>query len=453
MRVAIATALFDDQQRIGSQRPRALASELAALGHEVTVFTVGSGGDTSGMPPEVSVVRLGPLSWEDAPKTRWAGLTRKIRIAWAIAPTVLPLRAISRRAKAGSETTRDSARLREIQQKRRSSITSIDAHEATRRWLAQAKTRLTNALPSNSSTGAEPAFDVVFSTFGPLGRLFRSEGFARSWIQDFRDPASLSAFLPSVTRRILREQKALLAEADAITAVSAGVKDALVSSLPDANDKVTVLHNGFRKRLTGANRDLTPGPLKIGYVGAIYGERSKALTTFMSEVARLSATSSGAFEVHYAGKDFATFSRCAQNAHIEELIHNHGELSHDGSLEMQAGMDALLVLTWNTRQSQGVLSGKFLEYLGADLPVIAMVTGEEPGSELANLVRQLNIGICCEETGGDKDLVALREWLADATRARAEGAPVPFAPNTAEVAQFEYGQIASRLAKLAESLT
>ena len=119
---------------------------------------------------------------------------------------------------------------------------------------------------------------------------------------------------------------------------------------------------------------------------------------------------------------------------------------------MQTSMNALLALSWNTSASQGVLSGKFLEYLGADRPIVAVVAGEVPDSELSQVVQRLNVGICCEAAGGKSDRERLREWITSAVESRANSMPVTFEPNSDEVSQLEYGEISKQLVGISESL-
>lgn len=442
MKIAIAAVLFDDTTRIGSQRSRALSSELAKLGNQVTVFTQDFEG---GAPPpqDVDVVRLGGYSADLWPRTGFRGLIRKGLVGLVVAPTTVPVAVLKLSKARGGPNEANQARLEELNQRRFSSVLRLDQLLSTHMWIKAARTQL-GCLPYEQTQ-----FDVVFSTFDPLGRLLKENGVARSWVNDFRDPAYSPVYLPAIGAYLRTYQNRLLKDADWVTAVSGGVRTALERGRigRQSRGKISVIPNGFREQ-----NDLPPaptgiGPLKVGYTGTLYSRQEGELRLLLSLLTSVAKSTGTTVEFHYAGRNGSKCSRLAAEVGAEDILVLHGSLNHQDSLRLQSAMDALVVLAWNTEEEQGVLSGKFLEYLGSERPIIAMVAGDKPGSELCAAIATMRIGVCFEAAVSE-DGPNLEAWLTKAALDRSVGLSVEFAPNQEEVQKYNYANIASRLEKI-----
>lgn len=448
MRIAIAAVLFDDTTRIGSQRARALARELSKLGNDVTVFTQG----TPESPPlddpfpalGVDVVRLGPYSGELWPTSGWHGLIRKALTALVIAPTVLPLARLRRRTGKGSATSADAGRIADMTSRRRSSVLRLDQLLSTHIWIRTARQEL-----EGENLAGQP-FDVVFSTFDPLGRMLKKVGIARKWVVDFRDPAYDAHFLPAVAYFLRHYQDSLLRDGDWITTVSNGVKQALTRSRTGKrrSSEITVITNGFTPRTpTPPPASTGKGPLNLVYTGALYKDRIPELERLLIAMTKLSEGGAAA-ELHYAGRDGHIVQSVATKVGAIDVIRDHGLVTYEESLELQSSADALVVFSWNTEDQQGVLSGKFLEYLGANRPILALVAGDLANSEIDRVIVETQIGVCFEEARGQRDQERLEDWVTESARLREEGEPLPFMPLEGAVQNYSYPTIAQRLEKL-----
>lgn len=424
---------------MGSQRSRALSAELAKLGNQVVVFTQDFE-DPAPVPENVQVVRLGTYSADLWPRTGLRGLVRKSLMALAIAPTVLPVFILKIRRKQGLSASQRQL-FWELNQRRASSVLRLDQILSTRIWLRGARSQI-SVLSSQ-----EAPFDVIFSTSHSLGRFLMERGVAHRWVDDFRDVADAPVFLPAVRAYLRFDQDRLLRDADWTTTISAGVRKALESSRigNKVSDRISVVTNGFREQL-----DLPPAPngiapLKIGYTGALYGPRNGELRRLFSLLKTVSKSTGTPIEFHYAGRTAGDCTALAEEVGVEDLLVLHGKLTHAESLKLQSQMDALVVLSWNTEDEQGILSGKFLEYLGSDRPIIAMVGGDKPGSELCEAMAKLSVGVCFEAARAPEDLPILENWLTEAARDRSRGRAVKFEPDDEEVQKYNYANIASQL--------
>lgn len=442
MRIAIAALLFDDTTRIGSHRARALSAQLAKLGNEVTVFTQDFA-DPPQAPDEVEVVRLGRFSEDLWPRTGPLGLFRKSLMAVIIAPTTIPVVILARKRARGNATQDEENRLWELNEARLASVRRMDQLLSTHVWLRRAGERL-------QQLSKEPQFDIVFSTFEALGRQMRDMGVAAKWVDDFRDPAYAPVFLPAMRAYLRRYQDRLLIDADWSTAISTGVKRSLTRSRigRKKSAEITVITNGFTPRaVPPPPLPSDPAPLRIGYTGALYSARIGIFREFLKTIRAIDPDGT-TIQLHYAGREGALVNKLAQSEQAGHLVHDHGLLSHPSALSLQEQMDVLMVASWNSEEEEGVLSGKFLEYLGADRPILALVAGTKPGSELRELIEEMNVGICVEEAGGSPEMQRLRDWLVAAAAQRAGGKPISFSPNQEVVNRFSYPNIALQLNKL-----
>lgn len=456
MKIAIAAVLFDDKQRIAAQRPRAFARELAAAGHDVTVFTEGDPTNRDSPFVGVKVVRLGDYGPDLWPTTGAQGLIRKVIHGAVISGTVWNVRRLRRAESKHSLSPAQRAAFFNFQRRRASSMLRVDLLLSTYRWLKDARPRI------HESFSSQEPFDVVFTTFDPLGRLLKDEGLAREWINDFGDPSTSEAFLPLLNAYLRGYQSRIIRDADHVTAISAGVRKTLLLPPPASSysDKVTVLPNGFvarpRRKLDDDSRNpqverLSSAPLRIGYTGQISARQEPEMRRFLQAIVSAQSATGASIEVHYAGRSHELVRSLARETGTGAVLKTQGLIPHERALELQAHMDALLVLSHNNPGAEGILCGKFLEYLGADKPIIAVVGGTLAGSELAEIVDRCQVGICSERAQGPAADALLANTLSEWAEMRSLGQPIPFAPVPEAVQDFDYKNLTGRLLELIQA--
>lgn len=450
MRVAIAAGLFDDTTKAASHRARALAEELASLGHEVTVLAPQT--DNPAPPPVgVKVWRLPPHSNLLLPQQHAAKLALRLLAQLVTAPTVPTLACLRLVRSRGSSKKLDD-RWTHVAERRYSSVLRLEQLMSLGLWSRTLKRQL------SALGGRQSLFDVVVSTSAPMGRAIRDSGLALAWVNDFRDPMPSPSFLGLLNLALRRMQNKDLRDADVTTAVSEGVAASLAGKGPRRRKRspIVILTNGFRERdpkLRQLPEAREGGTLRIGYTGEVSPRQRPELLRFLQSAGEARKTFPGGnLEFHYAGRAGVLVRQLAEEAGMADATVLHGRVDHARSLELQSEMDELLVLSHNNPGNEGILSGKFLEYLDANRPIIAAVGGSLPGSELRSIIEKTRVGVCSERAAGDGESARLVLHIVEGLRAKTQGENLAFEPDRTEVGRYSYTAIAKRLSELLEEL-
>lgn len=431
MRILFISYLFQPHHEIGAVRPSNLCRWLAEFGHEVTVIT------------------NNPRGAEAAGKTRVCAVGHSRLVARYQAK--LAERAQARR-EAGEKPHGYGLPAAAEQKRGRLPREAFYLFRVWAwDWVCQADWTLRCRRYMRRHLRKE--YDVILSSFGPLGSLFtgswaRRRGYAPRWIADMRDPVANDMELPAAYRYSLRLERRTLRQCSRLAAVSEAVAEhfRLLARTPEEARKPVVIENGFE---AGDPQGAAPldGVLRIAYTGQLYAGRSdpSALFEAVRELTETGAVPPGGVEIHYAGKDGYDFREAARRQNAERFVREHGMLPRGEALALQEQSDILCVLAWNTRQSQGILTGKFWEYLRAGKPVLSIVSGEVPDAELSCRVREMRLGFAYEYAAGGAEDARLRAWLQEAWRCKSGGRPVPFDPDRQKVLEYRYDNRARRM--------
>ena len=152
--------------------------------------------------------------------------------------------------------------------------------------------------------------------------------------------------------------------------------------------------------------------------------------------------------VHYAGKDFNILKNQASNFGMEQILCDHGFVPRDQSLSMQLGADILLHASWNSIGYTGVLTGKFFEYMMMDKPILSIITGNVPNSEIKEMMVKANIGFCYEQALKNTDNKKLKDFLLTLYQEFKKSSSLPFDPNREYIEKFSYQNIAKQFENL-----
>ena len=110
----------------------------------------------------------------------------------------------------------------------------------------------------------------------------------------------------------------------------------------------------------------------------------------------------------------------------------------------------LILATWNTEKECGVFPGKLLEYMLIGKPIVTTVTGDVPDSEVAQVVREGNLGIVYEEVNSEADFAKLKEYILTQYNYKVSGKELPFNPEQSVLDRYNYDTIIKRIEALIE---
>ena len=262
-------------------------------------------------------------------------------------------------------------------------------------------------------------FDFIFCSYpsfaSPLGGIkLKKMGIGNKLIVDFRDPI-LSQKTSKFNLKYLL-QKYIIKNSDLMTFISAGVQNQVDNKI--VNTKNLIAPNGFDPqdikniKLDNNNKNKDKKILRFVYTGAIYGGK-RDLRPFFAAISEIEPSLKDAkqkIRFEYAGREGDLFLSQATEYNLQSYVVDHGQLSRLDALRLQQESDICLLATWNTTFEQGALTGKIFEYFMFKKPILAIVVGNLPNSEICKIINRIDAGHCFEEAAIDskKNLVA---WI------------------------------------------
>lgn len=265
-------------------------------------------------------------------------------------------------------------------------------------------------------------FDCVYSTFPnevnhDLARWVMKKGMADRWIADFRDPMFYQYHDAHNLRRLKRQHR-IEREADVVTIVSEGARSKFLCD-GVTEDKLVCIPNGYDPEDAADVPDgTTPGLLRIFYAGTLYAGRRDFSVVFraISELEQEGLLDHRSIRFEYAGNEWPVMHSFAEQYGLADCCVNHGFIPRSRVLELLGEADCTAVCTHNTKTDQGVVTGKVFELLLVGKPIVTVVNGDEPNSELGAIVRSCKAGPVYEQPDHDTDYPALKQWLLEACR-------------------------------------
>lgn len=448
MRILIITTYYPPDTAIAAVRPYMLAKHLSSFGHKVTVIRSGMINKVidSYYPPLADVEVISYLGQEsDAEKYERGEIDKnsiKISSESRIAFLPGPVREVV--SKAYHRIKRP--------------IKYFDTKAASNNRLVLLKETI-NKLKEKGY-----AYDIVFSTYGELENAYAGEyaalAFNSKWIMDFRDPIALKSE-QSLWQYALckREQDRLIQKADCCTAIS----DDLFRTKGERNKKIKTLYNGYedntdihtgkpyKSNLDPDDRDRV---LSICYTGQLYGKRFDAAKVFIEAISILIKKNTicrNNVRLYYAGADSAGLLEIMKNYKVEDLLIDYGYLKKEEVFELQNKADVFLLFSWNTKYEKGVLTGKFYEGLRAAKPILTIISGNVPNSELYRLNERYKYGYCCESVK-ENAIDNLCDYIESIYLEKMNNGEVKNTTNKEMYSLFNYKNIAERFERIAKEM-
>ncbi len=263
--------------------------------------------------------------------------------------------------------------------------------------------------------------DLLFSSAPPytthlIGRrLKRASGLP--WVADFRDSwigwLSTPPWRPAPARALeFRMEKNVLAQADRILTVSAGVEEDLLSRHPELRDaRWRCLPNGFDAAdLAGIQpKAKTPGFTLI-YTGSLYGNRNpRSLLRALEQLLAESFAPLERLHIRLVGRSGEAILQEIAASPAGRFFEYIPYVSHAESLQYLLAADAALLIIDDAPANRGILTGKLFEYIGARLPILALA----PEGDASALIRQHHLGYALQPGDSEGIAAILRRLLQE----------------------------------------
>lgn len=440
MKILFISYLFAPQNIIGALRPTKVAGELAERGHTVDIVTSVqpnmNESDGAPIPEKISsVTRLEKsgifkVFSDFLQKFRRGGLNNSNSATTVVAVNT-----------DGNTSSRKSLYItvKDIM------FFMLDYFE-NRSFLTAFKRYI--------KTVKNEKYDVIYCSYGPLASLlcgmYAKKKFPNAkWICEFRDPV-VTNILPDAFKKPYKKLETKACDnADVIVAVSNGYVERICNE--KNKKKAYMIPNGYdlkdKPNLTDKVND---GKMHITYVGALYlGKRDLSpIFKAISELAEEKAVDLGKVVFEYAGKEFGTAFSQAKKYGVENTVHDNGVLSRKDCLDLQMNSDMLVLSTWNEKGEEGVFPGKFLEYMLMDKPIISVVDGDIPDSEVKQVMTEGNFGVTYEAANADEDFALLKEYIKKQYAKITNGENAEFELNKEVLDRYNYVNIMQRIEDL-----
>lgn len=268
--------------------------------------------------------------------------------------------------------------------------------DAKRLWRIRAQKCVKMLLDSRK-------YDVVLTTFGGLSPhmialAMRRKGYQFYWVADMRDEMSkmkVSKDRFKISRRLAGPERRVLNNADLVLAVSKPILDDF--RVMSTHDRFLEIRNGYDYE--EVHETHFQNHFTMGYIGQFYGQITpdnwfKAYSELICE-GRLPADSKIKIVGNYKKLNIPDSIK----SNVEEL----GAVIHDEAIRISVYETDVLVMV-HPKGRKGVYSGKLLDYLATNKPIIAMY---DPTDVVGALMEETKAGFVVDES----DIKGIKEII------------------------------------------
>lgn len=304
------------------------------------------------------------------------------------------------------------------------------------------------------------SFDVIVSSYPSLGAHWSAKKIAKTygirWIADFRDPINYESNSNFIQFRInVRMQNSIIKHADYVTYVTNEMIHKLNKKNTFSASKFVYLPNGFDsediKNVTTEKNLRDVDKLALCYTGSLYGGKRNLEAVFIGIQKLIDDRELVKEDIvfYYAGKEFNVLEEQASAHGLESILINKGFVSREESIQLQNNSDLIVVVTWNTKVDQGILSGKIYESFLLEKNILGIVNGDLPGSEMKLLVEKVNGGFVHENgtSNPEKEANGLASFI-EACYVEKKSSGMVKANYNDRISEYKYSVLTKRLTEL-----
>ena len=228
------------------------------------------------------------------------------------------------------------------------------------------------------------------------------------WIADLRDPWTDIYYYNQFKHTALalqidrRYERKVVEKADQLITVSEDVKRifAAKSHEPVAH-KITVIPNGYDEEDFATSPVIKEPRKVITYTGTI--SEAYDIDAFLEALRGLDKALRSQLLLRFVGNMPASVVQKFRDTQLE--VELTGYVDHSRSIDYLLKSDLLLLVIPKVKNNQGILTGKFFEYLASRVPVLAI--GPTDG-DLALIIRETG----CGKLFGYQDVKGIQSFMA-----------------------------------------
>lgn len=240
--------------------------------------------------------------------------------------------------------------------------------------------------------------DVIITTGPPhsmhlIGLGVKKRIPAIKWVADFRDPWTqiyhFKDFFISYPARKLHEylEKKVLKNADEVVTVSPTCARNLAIL---AQKEVQVVSNGYSEEDFMNSNVIKDNYFTISYVGSINAERNPInLWRALSHLAENNSAFKNKLKIIFAGLTDSSVTNSIKEFGLSDFFEYKGQISHPEAIKLVLNSDLLLLTLFESELQNGVITGKFFEYLRSGIPILALGNKK---SDVAAYLEKYNAG-------------------------------------------------------------
>lgn len=297
-------------------------------------------------------------------------------------------------------------------------------------------------------------YDCVISSYGDAGTHLLALKYVKKhpgikWIADYRD-SIMMYYRPPIFNYYFNN---ILEKSYTYSEYLTGVTEEAMSKFGKSK-KSHVICNGFDredlKYFKNSKLNLEQSKFNISYTGRIYAGKSDADLLFkaLRELSDENKIQLDKVAINYAGTDFELISSQSEKYNLTGQLKNFGFIERADALSMQKQSQLLLVLSWSDEEGKDILTGKFLEYLMIERPILAVVKGKYINTGIYKILEESDAGYCFEEARGEKAYEDFKLFIEQQYNEFISTEIVTYTGNREVLEKFSYAYLAKQYQKL-----
>jgi hypothetical protein len=259
-------------------------------------------------------------------------------------------------------------------------------------------------IMKNLINSVDSKYKILITSHGPtisheigvfLKKKYKDNLF---WVADYRDLIEQNYYsIIKTTGKLRKINNQTFKNADLIVTVSKGLKNALINQAStrglQISNKTIVIYNGFSEVEFNSykifNEKIYNNKLIIVYTGTLYPNKRDP-STLLKAISFLNKERKKQLKVLYAGQNENFFMRRAKDCGIEESVESLGLIPRHQALELQKKASILLLIKGGGKED-GIITGKFFEYLKWKKPILVIGDKDVEFNNIANKIGGIKI--------------------------------------------------------------